>query len=241
MSIGPRIAHRRQGKRRFVRDRPCQTKSALAVGGRLFYFFVWLVVRHALVDIHIGIVAVVVAVDPNRRCAVFVPMIMKSPCRADHHIATLHRIRLVFAYEYGILGRLADKSRFAAQVAVRLGALAGHEDLRIHPDGKLSGFDTDDGAHAGHAVGSDGDDLARTHETAVNAVPFPVRRGVALARHRASVTSQPGADEMMLGEKMLEVFMGGSYVDHRLTPMAAPNFPSRLERLKLLERLERFQ
>jgi hypothetical protein len=41
-----------------------------------------------------------------------------------------------------------------------------------------------------------------------------VRRSVALARRRASVTSQPGADEMVLGEKMFEVFVGSSYIDH---------------------------
>jgi hypothetical protein len=41
-----------------------------------------------------------------------------------------------------------------------------------------------------------------------------VRRSVALARRRASVASQPGADKMMLGEKVFEVFVGGSYIDH---------------------------
>ena len=41
-----------------------------------------------------------------------------------------------------------------------------------------------------------------------------MRRSVALARRRASVASQPGADEMVLGEKMFEIFVGNSYVDN---------------------------
>src|SRR4030095_16425328 len=100
---------------------------------------------------------------------------------------------LVFAYEYGILGRLADKPGFAAQVAVRLGALAGHENLRIHPDRKPARLDADDRAHAGHAVRPNGDDLARAHEAAVNAVPCPMRRSVAVAPRRAPRPLPPRA------------------------------------------------
>src|SRR5581483_5451380 len=126
----------------------------------------------------------------------------------------LHRVSLVFTHEDRVLRRLADQARFAAQIAVALGALAGHQDLRVHPDGKLARFDADHRAHAGHAVGPDGDDLARAHESAVDAVPFPVRRGMALARRRAPVAAQSPADEMVLGEKALEVFVGGADVAH---------------------------
>ncbi len=147
-------------------------------------------------------------------------MIVVRPRRADHDVAALHRIGFVFAYENGVFRSLTNQARFAPQVAVRLGALAGHENLGVHPDRKLARLDADDGAHAGHAVRSDGDDLPRAHETAIDAVPLPVRRGVALARRRAPVAPQPRTDEMMLGEKAFEVFVGRSNVAHNFHSLA---------------------
>src|SRR6185295_10085252 len=109
--------------------------------------------------------------------------------------AALHRVCLVLADEHGVLGRFADESRLATQIAVALGALAGHEDLRVHPDWEIFRFDADHRTHTGHAVRSDRDDLAGTLQAAVNAVPLPVRRSLARARDYALVALQPCADQ----------------------------------------------
>ena len=53
-------------------------------------------------------------------------------------------------------------------------------------------------------------------KAAINAVPLPVRRSVALARRGAPVASQSGADEMVLGEKMFEVFVRRADIDHMI-------------------------
>jgi len=157
---------------------------------------------------------------------------MKSPCRADHHIATAPseyasiRIRITASLA---LGR---QSRFAAQLRCALGALAGMRICAFIQMGTFLGFDATTERHAGHAVGSDGDDLGPTHETAVNAVNFQCA-ACCLARHRRPVTSQARrTNEMMLGEKVVRGFVGGSYVDHRLTLlMAAPELSEPMERL----------
>ena len=140
-------------------------------------------------------------------------MVVKRPGRADDYVAALHRVGFVFAYEDRFLGRLADQARFAAQIAVRLGALAGHENLRVHPDRKLRASMPTTERMPVMPFGPDGDDLARSASGPINAVPCPVRRGVALARRRASLASQPGADEMVLGEKTFEIFVGRSDVN----------------------------
>ena len=84
--------------------------------------------------------------------------------------------------------------------------------------GNFLRLDADHRTHAGHAVRPDCDDLAGALQTAVNAIPLPMRRGVALARRRAPVASQPGADEIMLGEKTFEVFVGRADVTHIYLP-----------------------
>src|SRR5206468_7001670 len=186
----------------------------LTVGRRFFNFLVRLVVGHALVDVYIRVVAVVVAVDPDRWRGVFVPVVVKSPCRADDDVTALHRISFILTNEDSVLGRLADQACLAAQIAVRLGAFSGHKNLRVHPDWKLACFNADDRAHAGHAVRPNSDNLAGAHQAAKDAVPFPMRGGVALARHRPSVAPQTGADEVMLSEKSFKVFVGGTYIAH---------------------------
>jgi hypothetical protein len=37
---------------------------------------------------------------------------------------------------------------------------------------------------------------------------------ITFARHRPPLTSQPGADEMVFGQKAFEVFVGGANVNH---------------------------
>jgi hypothetical protein len=66
-----------------------------------------------------------------------------------------------------------------------------------------------------------------------------VRRGVALARRRPPLTSQPGTDEMVLRKKAFEIFMGCANVIHALSPLMKT--PSRLERLQRLEPFEPFK
>jgi hypothetical protein len=43
-----------------------------------------------------------------------------------------------------------------------------------------------------------------------------MRRGVALPRRRAIITPEPRADQMVLGKKALEVFMGRSDITHNI-------------------------
>jgi hypothetical protein len=99
---------------------------------------------------------------------------------------------------------------------MRLGALAGHQDLRVHPDRKAARLNADHRAHTRHAAGPDGDNLPRAHQALVNSFPGPVRRGVACARRGSPLASKPGADEMVLGKKPLEIFVGLSYIAHKL-------------------------
>src|SRR5262249_3788407 len=167
-------------------------------------------------------------------------MIVIRPCRADDHVAPFHRVSFVFADKHSILRCLADKPGFTPQVAMALGALAGHQNLRVHPNRKFSRLDANDGAHSRHAICADGNDLSRTHEAAINTVPLPVCRGICLARRGPSFTPEPRTDEMMLGEKLFEIFMSGSNVNHKFYPLV-PASLRRLERLEQLERSEPFQ
>ncbi len=142
-------------------------------------------------------------------------MVVKGPGRADDDVAAFHRIGFVLADEDRVFGRFADEPGLAAQVAMGLGALAGHQNLRVHPDGKIFRFEADHRAHAGHAIRADGDDLTGTFEAAINTVPFPMGRSLAFARGHALVALESGADQMMLAEKTFEVFVGGADVGHR--------------------------
>ena len=51
-----------------------------------------------------------------------------------------------------------------------------------------------------------------------------MRCSVSLARRRAPFTPESRADEMMLGKKALEVFMGGAYVAHAYSLIAQDSF-----------------
>jgi hypothetical protein len=53
---------------------------------------------------------------------------------------------------------------------------------------------------------------------------------VTLARRRAPITPQAGADEMMLGEKSFEIFMGRTDVSHGLTSGFMVLVPLNIER-----------
>ena len=101
-----------------------------------------------------------------------------------------------------------------------LGALAGHQDLRIHPDGKLARLNAGDRAHSRHPIGADGDDLSGSHQPFVDAFPTPVGRGVACARPRSPFASETGAHEMVLGKKALEVFVRCACVTHSSSPLS---------------------
>jgi len=165
--------------------------------------------------------------DPTVEHPLGVPLVEQiriSGLVGDDDIAALHGIGFVLADENRVLGGLANQPRFAAQVAVRLGAFAGHQYLRVHPNRKFFRFDTDHGAHPGHTLRADGDDLARAHQAAVDTVPFPMRRGLALTRRRAPVAFQPRAYEMMLAEKSLQIFMGRADVNHNLTSKTFKKF-----------------
>src|SRR4029077_17516371 len=141
-------------------------------------------------------------------------MIMESPGRTDDNISSLHRVGFVLAHEDRFLRRFANQAGFTTEVAVRLRALARHEDLRVHPDRKMARLDADHRAHSCHSVGANGDDLPRTHQTSTNAVPTPMRGGVTPARCRSSLASQTRADKMMFGKKPFQVFVCGADVNH---------------------------
>jgi hypothetical protein len=68
-----------------------------------------------------------------------------------------------------------------------------------------------------------------------------VRGGVARARRCLSLASKPGPDEVMLGEKSFQIFMGCANVTHFLSPLLLMKNPLRLERLERLELFERFK
>ena len=101
---------------------------------------------------------------------------------------------------------------------MRLRTLSGHEDLRVHPDREIACLDADYGAHAGHAVGSNGDNFSGAHETSIDAVPLPMSSGVALTRRRSPIASKPSADKMVLGKKPLKIFVCRPDVTHGYSP-----------------------
>src|SRR5262245_18480819 len=237
----PGITHRRQWKGSLVRNTPRMTEGSLPVARKFFDLFVGRVVRQSLVNIHIGVVSVVIAVDPDRRRASQIPVVMEGPGWADDDIAPLHRVGFVLAHKHSIFGCLANQPRFAPQVAVGLGALARHQDLSIHPDRKAPRFDPDDRAHPRHAVGADGDDLPGSHQTFVDSLPSPVRGDVAFTRRRATFASEPGANKMVARKKPLEIFVGLSYIAHTLSPLPLMKNLLRLERLEHFEPFEPFK
>ena len=143
-------------------------------------------------------------------------MVVEGPGRADDDVAPLHRVGFVLAHEHRFLGRLANQPRLTPQVAVGLGALARHEDLGIHPDGKVARFNADDRAHSRHSIRADGDDLPGPHQTLVNSLPRPVRGSVALARRRPPLASKPGTDQMVVRKKPFQIFVGCANVVHSL-------------------------
>src|SRR5262245_49618135 len=165
---------------------------------------------------------------------------MEGPGRADDDIAPLHRVGFVFAHKHSFFGRLANQPRFATQVTVGLGALAGHQDLSIHPDRKAARFDADDRAHSRHAGGADGHDLPGPHQTFVDSLPSPVRGCVAFTRRRATFASEPSPDKMMVRKKHLQIFVGGTDVTHTLSPLPAMNGSNSSKRSSRSNRLSRF-
>src|SRR4029077_4794271 len=148
-------------------------------------------------------------------------MIMESPGRTDDNISSLHRVGFVLAHEDRFLRRFANQAGFTTQVAVRLGALAGHEDLRVHPDRKMARLDADHRAHSCHSVGANGDDLTRTHQTSTNAVPTPMRGGITPSRYPPRPASQARADKRMFCKKPFQVFVCGADVNHSFPPFEA--------------------
>src|SRR5687768_7309876 len=99
MGVGPTIAHWRERKGSFMRYRTRQPKRAFTISRRLCDFFVWLIVGHTLIDVHVRIVTIVVAVHPDRRRGVSVPMIVVGPRGTDDNVATFHGVSFVLAYE----------------------------------------------------------------------------------------------------------------------------------------------
>src|ERR1043166_5878518 len=100
-----------------------------------------------------------------------------------------------------------------------LGPLTWHEDLGVHPDGKIAGFDSNYRTHSGHAVRTHGDDLSGTHQSLMNAFPIPVRGGIAFARRGSAVAPEPGTDEMVLCKKVFQIFMGRADIVHGYSPL----------------------
>src|SRR5262245_27960935 len=216
-------------------------KGSLPVPRRFFDLFVGRVVRQPLVDVHVGVVSVVIAVYPDRRRASQIPMVMEGPGRADDDIAPLHRVGFVLAHKHRFFGCLENQPRFAPQVTVGLGALARHQDLSIHPDRKAPRFDADDRAHSRHAVGADGHDLPGPHQPLVDSLPSPVRGRVTFTRRRPTFAPEPSADKMVARKKPLEIFVGLSYIAHTLSPLPLMKNLLRLERLEHFEPFEPFK
>src|SRR4029077_16224835 len=105
--------------------------------------------------------------------------------RTDDNISSLHRVGFVLAHEDRFLRRFANQAGFTTQVAVRLCALARHEDLRVHPDRKMARLDRYHSAQSCQSVGANGYNFSRTHQTSTNAVPTPMRGGVTPSRYRS--------------------------------------------------------
>src|SRR4029450_1849699 len=79
LRVLPGITHRRQWERSLVRDAPGVAESPLPVSGRFFDLFIRRVVWQPLVDVHVGVVAVIVAVDPDRGRAAQIPVVVEGP------------------------------------------------------------------------------------------------------------------------------------------------------------------